>query len=230
MKLPGGCGEKSRNTTKLERTINGLKQSGRKWGNLCAHTLIEDDFEQCKADPCIFRRILNGVVVMIVGVYMDDLLVGGSEEDCESLLVSLNKKFPTNDLGECTWHNGCGIERNVELGIIKLPQEAYVESLMRSFDVHSTSNIPASPGADLGPKREDEPGRDWPVREAVGSLLWLSTMTRPDITNAVRAVARYAHEPTERLWKAITKILSYLDGTKSLGITCVRGSDLSIDV
>ena len=56
-------------------------------------------------------------------------------------------------------------------------QEAYVESLMRRFDVHSKSNNPAFPGADLGPKREDEPGGDWPVREAVGSLLWLSTMT-----------------------------------------------------
>ena len=167
---------------------------------------------------------------MIVGVYVDDLLVGGSEEDCESLLISLNKNFPTNNLGECTWYDGCGIERNVELCTIKLSQEAYVESLMRRFDVHSTTNIPTSPGADLGPKREEEPGGGWPVREAVGSLLWLSTMTRPDITNAVRAVARYAHEPTEGLWKTITKMLSYLDGTKSLGITYVRGSGLSIDV
>ena len=72
---------------------------------------------------------------------------------------------------------------------------------------------------DLGPKQDDEPGGYWPVREAIGSLMWLSTMTRPDITNAVRAVARYAHEPTERLWQAIMKILSYLNGTRSLGIT-----------
>ena len=55
-------------------------------------------------------------------------------------------------------------------------------------------------------------------------------MTRPDITKAVREVARYAHEPIGRLWRAITKILSSLNGTKSLGITYVRGSDLSIDV
>ena len=102
MKLPGGCGEKLRKTTKLERAIYGLKQSGRQWGHLCANTLIEDGFEQCKVDPCIFRKIVDGVVVMIVGVCVDDLLVEGSEEDCESLLVSLNKKFLTNDLGECT--------------------------------------------------------------------------------------------------------------------------------
>ena len=230
MKLPGGCGEKSRKTTKLERAIYGLKQSGRKWGHLCADSLIEHGFEQCKADPCVFRKVVDGAVVMIVGVYVDDLLIGGSEEGCESLLAPLNKKFPTNDLGECTWYDGCGIERDVELGTIKLSQEAYVESLMKRFDVQSISDIPASPGADLGPKQDDEPGGDWPVREAIGSLMWLSTMTRPDITNAVRAVARYAHEPTERLWQAIMKILSYLNGTRSMGITYVRGSGLSLNV
>ena len=230
MRLPEGCGEQSKRTVKLERAIYGLKQSGRKWGYLCADTLIADGFEQCKADPCIFQKVLDGVVVMIVGVYVNDLLIGGSEGDCESLLASLYKKFPTNNLGECTWYDGCGIERDVELGTIKLSQKAHVESLMKRFDVQSISNIPASPGADLGPKQDDGPGGDWPVREAVGSLMWLSTMTRPDITNAVRAVARYAHEPTERLWQAIVKISLYLNGTKSLGITYVQGSGLSLNV
>ena len=90
---------------------------------------------------------------------------------------------------------------------------------------------PASPGVDLEPKRNDESGRDWPAGEVVGSLLWLSTMTRPDITkNAVRAVARYAHTPTGRFSQAIMKILSYLNGTKSFGITYVRESGLGLEV
>ena len=37
MKLPAGCGEQSKRTTKLERAIYGLKQSGRKWGHLCRY-------------------------------------------------------------------------------------------------------------------------------------------------------------------------------------------------
>ena len=55
-----------------------------------------------------------------------------------------------------------------------MSQEAYVESLMERFDVQSISDIPASPGADLGPKQDDEPGGDWPEREAVRSLMmWI---------------------------------------------------------
>ena len=101
---------------------------------------------------------------------------------------------------------------------------------MKLFDVQSIFDIPASPGADLGSKQNDEPGGDWPVKEAVGSLMWLSTMTRPGITNAVQALARYAHEPTERLCQAIMKILSCLNRTKTLGFTYVRGSGLSLNV
>ena len=68
------------------------------------------------------------------------------------------------------------------------------------------------------------------MREAAGSLLWLSIMIRPDIKNAVRAAAHYAHTATERLWQAIMKVLSYLNETKSFGITYVRGSGLGLEV
>ena len=81
MKLPEGCGEQSKRITKLGRAIYGLNQSGRKWGHSCADNLIADVFEQCKSDPCIFRKVVDEVVVMIFGVYMDNLLIGGSEED-----------------------------------------------------------------------------------------------------------------------------------------------------
>ena len=75
MKLPGGCDEQSKRTAKLERGVHGLKRSGRKWDYLCADTQIADGFEQYKADPCIFRKVVDGVVVMIIGVYVDDLLI-----------------------------------------------------------------------------------------------------------------------------------------------------------
>ena len=68
------------------------------------------------------------------------------------------------------------------------------------------------------------------MMEAVSSLLWLSTMMQPNIMNAVRAMARYAHTPTERLWQAIVKILLYLNGTKRFGITYMWGSGLGLEV
>lgn len=89
---------------------------------------------------------------MIVGVYVDDILAGESKEECSLLHVSLNKKFPTNSLGKCMWYTGCFIERDWVLGTLIIHQETYVESMMKRFDVQTTPPIPASPGADLGPR------------------------------------------------------------------------------
>ena len=68
MKHPGGCGEESKKTAKLVKAIYYLKQGRRKWGHLRADTLIASGFAQCKADPCFFCKIADGIVVMIIGV------------------------------------------------------------------------------------------------------------------------------------------------------------------
>ena len=53
-------------------------------------------------------------------------------------------------------------------------------------------------------------------------------MTRPDISNAVRAVTRHSHNPTHRHWKAVLKIMAYLYGTRVMGLSFVRGSGLDL--
>ena len=63
-------------------------------------------------------------------------------------------------------------------------------------------------------------------REIVGSLMWIANQTRPDIANAVRAVARFSHDPKPIHYKAAQKILEYLNATSDLGLTFRRDSDL----
>ena len=78
---------------------------------------------------------------------------------------------------------------------------------------------------ELGPREGDEPREDWPYGEDVESLMWLSTMARPDISNAVLAVACHSHNPTDKHWKAVMEIIAYLHGTKGLGLMFVRVRD-----
>lgn len=70
--------------------------------------------------------------------------------------------------------------------------------MLNRFGVNSSSDIPATPGVDLGPREYGEPKGGWPYREAVGGLMWLATMTRLDISIAVRAVGRHSYNLTER--------------------------------
>jgi len=60
--------------------------------------------------------------------------------------------------------------------------------------------------------------------------MWLSISTRPDISNAVRSVARYSSAPKAIHWKAALGILAYINGTSCFGITYQRGTAASISL
>jgi hypothetical protein len=53
---------------------------------------------------------------------------------------------------------------------------------------------------------------------AVGSLMYLSVWTRPDIAFAVGMVARYTANPKQQHWAAVKRIFRYLKGSQDRGI------------
>jgi hypothetical protein len=57
--------------------------------------------------------------------------------------------------------------------------------------------------------------RNKPYREAVGSLMYASVGTRPDITYAVGQVARFNDNPGLPHWHAVEHIFAYLNFTKN---------------
>ena len=56
-------------------------------------------------------------------------------------------------------------------------------------------------------------------RQLIGSLIYLSVLTRPDITEAVSRLCRHMHAPTVAHLQDAFFLLSYLKGTADLGIT-----------
>ena len=146
MKLPGGCGDMSGNTVRLNRSLYGLKQSGRQWAGLLVETVVEYGMEQCRTDPCVFRMVVDGKVELIMAVHVDDIVIAGSDETCKDFHAALVTKFPTNNLGELTWYTGCAFKRDWELGTLEITQKAFIESMLNRFGVNSPSDIPATPG------------------------------------------------------------------------------------
>ncbi|CAB1096963.1 unnamed protein product [Ectocarpus sp. CCAP 1310/34] len=212
LRLPDGCGVWTGKAVKVERALYGLKQNGREWGFEAADALISNGYEQCRVDPCHFRKVVDGEVVGLIVIYVDDIMLSATEEE-----------------RDCTWYDGCAIEVDLENGTTKLSQTAYIESMLNRFNVTTTAPTPAVVDDDLGPKRDDESSVDKPVREAIGCLMWL-LFTRPDIALPLNKLQKIAHSPTERMWNALVRIMSYLNETKDLGITYVRGSGLDLDV
>mmetsp|Transcript_17771 Transcript_17771/g.54311 ORF Transcript_17771/g.54311 Transcript_17771/m.54311 type:complete len:226 (+) Transcript_17771:1098-1775(+) len=60
--------------------------------------------------------------------------------------------------------------------------------------------------------------KQYPYRSIVGSLLFVSVMTRPDITYIVNSLARFSTNPGKPHWNALRHLLRYLRGTSKLGL------------
>ena len=103
MKLPDGCGDNSGRVVKLNKSVYGLKQAGRRWAMRLGDVLVSKvEMEQCKADPCVFRLIRDDVVVMIVCVHVDDITVAGVPDACDFLSKCLLEEIQTTG-GELSW-------------------------------------------------------------------------------------------------------------------------------
>ena len=59
-------------------------------------------------------------------------------------------------------------------------------------------------------------------QSCVGSLLYLSTWSRPDITYAVNKVSQYCANPFTEHWTAVKRILRYLKGTINYGLVFTK--------
>ena len=105
-----------------------------------------------------------------------------------------------------------------------------IDALTKHFNVSAQFYTPASTVADLEPTTASDTVMDCLFRQAVGGVIWLAGMTRPDIANTARVVARHSHNPCERHWKVAMKILAYLNLTQDLGITFTKEEELSLSV
>jgi hypothetical protein len=79
-------------------------------------------------------------------------------------------------------------------GSIYIHQSSYCKRILERFNMGETNilHIPADPQHSLDPNlSESLQAGEVPYREAVGSLLYLSQITRPDITFSVNLVSRY---------------------------------------
>ena len=89
---------------------------------------------------------------------------------------------------------------------------------------------PVSTPADLNVKLQKEDGVSGPVdvisyQSIVGSLLYAAIATRPGIAQAVGVVSKFCANPTQSHFTAAKRILRYLKGTVSLGLSYKKCAD-----
>lgn len=100
MKIPQGrLADREGLVYKILKSLYGLKQAGRLWNKTITKFFQRIGFTPTNADACILTIKWKGELV-IVGVYVDDLLLGSrSVEALEWLKVLLMREFSMKDLG-----------------------------------------------------------------------------------------------------------------------------------
>ena len=224
MKQPEGFIEQGKEhlVCHLNRSIYGLKQSPRCWNQALDSRLKELGFKQTAGDPCLYTRINSGGEMFLVAVYVDDIILGGrNESEMNTVKKELGHRFEMKDLGKLHHFLGITVIQDQLAGTIWIGQPFYTEKTLQRYEMHECKPVstPVNPDSKLVAADGPDVVHNQRLYQAVvGSLLYLSTKTRPDIAYAVSTAARFCAKPTKEHWIAVKRILRYLKGTTNYGL------------
>ena len=222
MKQPEGYAVEGKEelVCKLRKSIYGLKQSPRCWNSALDSHLKEMGFVQAAGDPCLY--IASEGEMFLIAVYVDDILLAGcSNERLTAVKQALSRKFQVKDMGELHYFLGVKVVQDHRTGSVWIGQESYAETILRRFGMEDAKTVrtPVDASTKLVKGGDDDTCVDQPLyQSAVGSLLYLSIATRPDITYAVSNAAKFCAKPTRQHWVAVKRIFRYLKGTQKYGL------------
>jgi transposase InsO family protein len=216
MEPPEGFPNSDNQVCRLKKSLYGLKQSPRCWNSKFTDFMKRNDFTQGGADPCLFIK-KSGEHMVIVGLYVDDLVITGHDVAITRTKELLINEFEMKDLGKLKYILGIEVDRKGEEGGYSLQQTKYINSILKRFSMEECKPVNTPALKPLGVSTEVF--RDVSqYQQAVGSLNYLATCTRPDLAFAISQVARKMHQPTEEDWLAVKRIFRYLQATKSHGL------------
>ena len=220
---------------RLLKCLYGLKQSPRQW-NICIDTALKHlGFVRLKSDVGIYVKG-EGEEAVYIALYVDDLfMVGMKLTNIEVVKQGLGKEFKMKDLGEARFLLGIEIRRQKN-GDVFLVQEKYARDVLSRFNMEGCKSVstPLELGSHLDSSQqptsdiEVEQMINIPYRSAIGSLMYLSTCTRPDISAAVSELSKFSQNPGAAHWEGVKRVLRYVSGTVGEGLMYKRGAQVGV--
>jgi len=234
---------------KLGRAMYGLKQAPRQWNIKLNMVLEKFGLVKLESDNCVYVSRESGI--LIVGIYVDDLIIIGKDEELKSSFKrELEKEFEMKDLGKLKYI--LGIEVEYLKNGLKISQKKYVREVLTRFGMENKSPLSTPSIEELTQEKNWENQEfphlesseivedqleskqadaeqfksKFPYREAIGALQYLSVCTRPDISMAVSSASRFMEDPKDHHIGAVRRIFRYLVGTIDRGIVYRRNESL----
>ena len=233
MRQPEGYEDGTDGVYRLVKALYGLKQAPRVWNEEIGECLKSNGFMKSTVDDALFLRE-SGRQKVYVLVYVDDLLlVSTSARYIGETKQVLHSRYRMKDLGEVGTYLKMQVRRCKAEGWLEVGQEKYIGGLKERYasvlaHTHPVST-PCAPEALARIRKgglsedEEEMVEHKVYQSIVGSLMYASTTTRPDITFAVNMLAQFTKEPRVIHLNAAARVLRYLVDTSTRVIRYEKG-------
>jgi hypothetical protein len=155
---------------------------------------------------------------IFLGVYVDDILISAATDaQIQSVKAAYARVFDTVDLGYANQVLGMKVTDCPDA--IHIDQSAFIAALAGELlpAPIRPKSTPLRPEYRPIPRLENENKADQNAyRRIIGSLLYVSTGTRPDIALSVGLLARHAQDPSQQHLEDAENLLRYLYATKDM--------------
>jgi hypothetical protein len=176
---------------KLLKSLYGLKQTPKQWHEKFDRTLTSASFVVNEADKCVYYRYGGGKGVILC-LYVDDIrILGMSLDVIKETKDFLSNNFEMKDLGETD------VILNIKLlregnGRVTLVQSHHVEKVLSRFGYSECEPAPTPYDPSKLTKKNRRITRDQlRYSQIIGSLMYLASATRPDISFAVSKLSHF---------------------------------------
>lgn len=217
MHVPPNLDCKENCILKLKRAIYGLKQSARAWNERINDCLLNSNFVRLKLEPCLYIKRSEKELI-IIAVFVDDFFIFSNCQDMVNEIKSvLIKKFKIKDLGQLKQCLGIRIQM-YKNGSISLDQKHFVDYILNKFNMTNCNGVDTPIENNLKLEKSVDVCKQYPFQQLIGSLMYLSVLTRPDISYSVSFLSQFNNSYSLIHWKHAKRILRYLSKTKSYGL------------
>jgi len=124
------------------------------------------------------------------------------------------------DIGELNWFLGIRILRNRTERKIWLCQDSYIEKIAKTFHLENTkpARTPMATEELVPYEGKASPQEVYAYQRKVGSLLYATTITRPDAARAASKLSEFLQNPSPHHHGVVDRAITYLYGTRTYAI------------
>ncbi|CAI7866954.1 unnamed protein product [Closterium sp. NIES-53] len=213
MKQPEGYDDGSRRVCKLNKAIYGLKQAPRCWYARLVEVLEALGFKVSGCDESLFMTEGEEEKVFLL-VYVDDILLfSPSLERIKEVQGKLKETFQCKALGPVGYYLGLHVEWDEVKGWLRLHQHKYLAAMGEKYGLLEGRSVKTLLPSGFQLNLDEEEGEvleyelQRQFQSMVGSLMYASVNTRPDIAFPVSQLARMVFRPLQEHLDAAERLV-----------------------